>query len=95
MLKNVFVIILRLGKKACNQIESWILHIFVCIFAKPFYFQKIYERGYFRSISSGRDFQFFSAHFFSKSRTDTRVGAFDRYTLPTYWKIIEKSCNFF
>ena len=56
--------------------------------------EKKYERGYFRSISSGRDFQFFSAHFFSKSRTDTRVGAFDRYTLPTYGKIIEKSCNF-
>ena len=52
------------------------------------------ERGYFGSISSGWDFQFFSAHFFSKSRTDTRVGAFDRYTLPTYWKIIKKSCNF-
>ena len=54
-----------------------------------------YERGYFRSISSGRDFQFFSAHFFSESRTDTRVGAFDRYTLPKDGKIIEKSCNIF
>ena len=51
------------------------------------------EHGYFRSISSGRDFQFFSAHFFSESRTDTRVGAFDRYTLPTYGKIIENICN--
>ena len=51
------------------------------------------EHGYFRSISSGRDFQFVSAHFCSKSRTDTRVGAFDRYTLPTYGKIIEKICN--
>ena len=27
---------------------------------------EIYERGYFGSISSGRDFQFFSAHFFLK-----------------------------
>ena len=51
------------------------------------------EHGYFICISSGRDFQFFSAHFFAKSRTDTRVGAFDRYTLPTYGKIIEKICN--
>ena len=51
------------------------------------------ERGYFGSISSGRHFQFFSAHFFSKSRTDTRVGAFNRYTIPTYGKIIENICN--
>ena len=55
--------------------------------------QHQYERGYFGSISSGRDFQFFSAHFFSKSRTDTRVGAFNRYTLPTYGKTIENICN--
>ena len=53
------------------------------------------EHGYFDSIGSGREFQFFSAHFISKSRTDTRVGALDRYTFPTYVKIIEKSCNFF
>ena len=44
---------------------------------------QINERGYFRSISSGRDFQFFSAHFFSKCRMDMRVGAFDRSMSPT------------
>ena len=54
-----------------------------------------FEHGYFDSIGSGREFQFFSAHFILKSRKDTRVGALDRYTLPTYVKIIEKSCNFF
>ena len=53
------------------------------------------EHGYFDSIGSGREFQFFSAHFIFKSRKDTRVGALVRYTLPTYVKIIEKSCNFF
>ena len=53
-----------------------------------------YERGYFGSISSGREFQFFSAHFISESSTDTGAGAFDRYTLLTYGKTIEKSCNF-
>ena len=55
----------------------------------------INEHGYFDFIGSGREFQFFSAHFISKSRTDTKVGALDRYTLPTYEIIIEKSCNFF
>ena len=49
-----------------------------------------YERGYFDSIGSGREFQFFSAHFISKSRTDTRNGALDRYTLPKYGKITGK-----
>ena len=61
---------------------------------KNFRFEE-YEHGYFDSIGSGREFQLFSAHFISKSRTDTRNGALDRYTLPTYGKIIEKSCNFF
>ena len=40
-----------------------------------------YEHGYFRSISSGREFQFFGAHFISTSRIDMRVGAFDRCDL--------------
>ena len=59
------------------------------------YTKQTYEHGYSNSIGSGREFQFFSAHFISKSHTDTRVGALYRYTLPTYVKIIEKSCNFF
>ena len=62
---------------------------------KCYFKNLIYEHGYSEPISSGREFQFFSAHFIFKSRKDTRVGALYRYTLPTYVKIIEKSCNFF
>ena len=42
---------------------------------------------------SGREFQFFGPHFTSKSRTDTRVGAFDRYTLSLRWKNMELVCR--
>ena len=57
-----------------------------------------YEHGYFEPISSGREFQFFSAHFSSMCRMSIRVGAFDRYTLPIheknteiYFTVIEKN----
>ena len=42
-----------------------------------------FEHGYFECISSGVKFQFFGAHFISKSRIATRVAVFDKYTLPT------------
>ena len=58
-----------------------------------------YEHGYFGSIGSGVKFQFFGAHFTSKSRIATRVSAFDRYTLPTCEKNLQYACrpskNFF
>ena len=47
------------------------------------------EHGYFEPISSGREFQFFSAHFSSLCRMSIRVGAFDRYTLPVHGKNME------
>ena len=49
-----------------------------------------YEHGYFEPISSGREFQFFSAHFSSMCRMSIRVGVFDRYTLPIHGKNMEK-----
>ena len=49
----------------------------------------IFEHGYFKSITSGRGFQFFGAHFIFRSRIDMRAGAFDRYTFSLHGKIIE------
>ena len=49
------------------------------------------EHDYFDSKGSGREylFQFFSAHFISKSWMDTIVDVLDRYTFPTY----EENCR--
>ena len=62
-----------------------------------FFFEN--EHGYFECISSGVKFQFFGAHFTSKSRIATRFSAFDRYTLPTCEKNLQyayrSSKNFF
>ena len=49
----------------------------------------IIEHGYFEPISSGREFQFFSAHFSSMCRMSIRVGAFDRYILLIHGKNLE------
>ena len=51
------------------------------------------EHGYFECISSGVKFQFFGAHFTSKSRIATRKGAFDTYALLTCGKNIEYACK--
>ena len=47
------------------------------------------EHGYFEPISSGWEFQFFSAHFSSMCRMSIRVGAFDRYTVPIHGENME------
>ena len=57
-----------------------------------------FEHGYFEPITSGVKFQYFGAHLTCRSRMSMRVGAFDRYTLPLWWKNMELVCrpfNFF
>ena len=51
------------------------------------------EHGYFEPITSGVKFQFFGAHFTCRCRMSMRVGAFDRYTLPLWWKNMELVCR--
>ena len=58
-----------------------------------------FEHGYLECISSWVKFQFFGAHFTSKSRMATKFSAFDRCTLPTCEKNLQYACrpskNFF
>ena len=45
------------------------------------------EHSYFESISDGREFQFFGAHFVLEIRVN--INEFHRYTLRTHETIIE------